>query len=158
MRTDPLPIDRDTQTRLAKALFNLTWDYLEKRDRSRADDEQMLHAAHASCFFWRQVGQAVHHARGQWQLSRVHAVLSRPEAALHHARVCRQICHEAGLGPFDVACAHEALARAYYVAGDCESARRELAAGLAIAGTIADEQDRRVVLADLRDVSAKLGA
>ena len=158
MSTDPLPIDRQMQTRLAKTLFNLTWDYLERDDRDPEDDELMLHAAHASCFFWRQVGQPVHHARGQWQLSRVNAVLGRPEAALHHARVCQRICRDAGLGAFDVACAHEALARACLTAGDRDAARRELEAGLTIAETITDEEDRQIVLADLRALAAKLGA
>lgn len=153
-----LKISEAVQTRLAKTLFNLAWDYLLRDDRSPDDDELMLHAAHASCFFWRQVGQPVHWARGQWQLARVNAVLERPEAALHHARRCLTICREERLGPFDQACAHEALARTGLVAGDLTQARKALAAGFAAAGQIQNAEEKQLALDDLRDLAARLQA
>ena len=42
----------------------------------------MLHAAHASRFHWGEVGEPVNFARGEWQISRVYAVLGRPEPAI----------------------------------------------------------------------------
>ena len=33
-----------------------TWDLLEKPDRTKADDELMVHTAHASCCHWLAAG------------------------------------------------------------------------------------------------------
>ena len=63
----------------------------------------MIHAAHASRYHWGEVGDDVNLARGEWQCSRVYAVLGRGEPALWHARRCVEIAEadaEArGLGP-----------------------------------------------------------
>ena len=44
---------------LAAEYFNLTWDLLEKTDRAQEDNDEMIHAAHASRFHWGKVGNAV---------------------------------------------------------------------------------------------------
>ena len=82
----------------------------------------MVHAAHASRFMWEDIGEPVNHARGEWQIARVYAVVDRPEPALHHARRCLEIVEEHGVGDFDLACAYEALARAHATAGEREAA------------------------------------
>jgi len=33
-------------------LFNLVWEYLDKKNRTREEDERMLYAAYASRFHW----------------------------------------------------------------------------------------------------------
>ena len=45
-------------------------------------------AARASRFHWGEVGEPVNRVRGEWQCSRVYAVLGRAEPALWHARRC----------------------------------------------------------------------
>ena len=76
--------DDETQVhrRLAAELFNRVWSLLEKPDRDQTDDDTMLQAAHASRFHWGEVGEPVNFARGEWQISRVYAVLGRPEPAI----------------------------------------------------------------------------
>jgi hypothetical protein len=83
--------DRERRQRAAD-LFNLVWRYLEKPDRTPEDDEAMVHAAHASRFYWGETGTAVNRARGDWQISRVYAILGRNEPALHHAERCLECC------------------------------------------------------------------
>ena len=41
---------------LAAALFNHVWTLLETSDRTRDQDDEMLHAAHASRYHWSQTG------------------------------------------------------------------------------------------------------
>jgi hypothetical protein len=77
----------------------------------------MLHMAHASRYHWEQVGTPANLARGEWLCSRVYAVLGRPEPALHHARRVVQICERNGIGDWDLAFSHEAVARR----GHCRS-------------------------------------
>jgi hypothetical protein len=36
-------------------LFNETWRLMEREDRTRADDDRMIHTAHASRYHWGQV-------------------------------------------------------------------------------------------------------
>jgi len=84
----------------------------------------------------------VNFARGEWQVSRVYAVLGRAEPALHHARRCLALCGEHGIGGFDLAFAHEALARAHALAGDAAAARRELEQAREAGRAIAGQDDR----------------
>jgi hypothetical protein len=145
-------IDREAERKLAAKLFNHVWALLGRHDRSLEDDDEMLHAAHASRFHWGRVGEVAQRARGEWQCSRVYATLDRPEPALHHARRCLELCQEGPVEEFDLPFAHEALARAYAVAGDDDRAAEELRLGRELAARIEDEEDRRVVLEDLKTV------
>jgi tetratricopeptide (TPR) repeat protein len=139
---------------LAAQLFNETWRLLELQGRSEADDDRMIHAAHASRYHWGQVPSVTpaHLARGEWQISRVYAVLGRAEPALHHARRVLELCQQNGIGDWDLAFAYEALARAYAVAGDAGQAREFTDRALAAAEDIADSEDRDLVLADLETI------
>jgi hypothetical protein len=144
-----------TDTRLLAAqLFNETWRLLERAERTRADDDRMIHTAHASRCHWGQAPEATaaHLARGEWQISRVYAVLGRSEPALHHARRVLDLCLENGIGDWDLGFGYEALARAHAVAGDSGLAREHTDQALAAARHIADAQDRDLLLADLETI------
>lgn len=144
-------MDDRERRRLAADLFNLVWRLLEKPDRTPEDDETMVHAAHASRFYWGESGKPVNWARGDWQLSRVYATLGRPEPALHHARRCLDLClaHAREIEDWDLPFAYEALARAHAVAGDAEEADRLRLLAEAAAEKVEDANDRALVLADL---------
>jgi hypothetical protein len=144
--------DAAQHRRLGVDLFNGTWRLLERDDRSRADDDRMLHMAHASRYHWEQVGTATNLARGEWLCSRVYAVLGRGEPSLHHAQRVLDLCRENGIGDWDLAFAHESLARAHAVAGDRAAARSATEQALASAEEIADPDDRAMVLADLETI------
>jgi tetratricopeptide (TPR) repeat protein len=142
-------MDPDEERRLAADLFNQVWKLLELQERSRAQDDEMLHAAHASRHHWGQVGEATNLARGEWQCSRVYSVLGRSEPALHHAHRCLEICQENDIGDFDLAFAHEALARAYGVGGDSERAKSHAQLALSASEQISEDDDRELLLQDL---------
>ena len=146
----PDPISPEQTRQLAVDLFNEVWGLMERDDRSATDDDRMLHAAHASRYHWGEVGRPEHLARGEWQISRVCTVLGRAEPALFHARRCLDVCVEHGLGDWDLAYAHEALARAYQTAGDrelCVASRRDAERA---AQDIADADDREHLERDLQ--------
>jgi hypothetical protein len=135
--------------RLAAELFNRVWSLLEQPDRNRAADDTMLHAAHASRYHWGEVGTTVNLARGEWQVSRVYAVLGRAEPAMHHARRCLEICEAHDIGDFDLAFAYEALARASAVAGLAAERDRYTALARGAGERIAKEDDRAIFFGDL---------
>ncbi len=144
-------ITDDIHKALAASLFNATWTYMDKADRTDEETDCMIHAAHASRYHWEQVSshQPYHLARGEWQVSRVYAILHRSEGALAHGQRCLEICEANGIGDFDIAYAHEALARGYAAAGDREGFRRHHLAAQQFGQEIADKEDRDLLLADL---------
>jgi DNA-binding transcriptional MerR regulator len=141
------------ERKLAAELFNGVWALMETEDRTRAQDDRMLHMAHASRHHWEQVGTPANLARGEWLCSRVYAVLGRAEPALHHATRVLEICEEHGIGDWDLAFAYEALARAHAVAGDPEATEAALARARAAADDIAEAEDRDLLLSDLATIS-----
>lgn len=145
-------IDPAARRQLAVDLFNHVWTLLETKFRTPAQAVEMIHAAHASRHHWGEVGAPVNAARGDWQISHVYSILGRGEPALFHAQLCLDTCTEHGIGDFDLAYAHEALARAHRVLGD-EAATATHTAEAARAGeSIADAEDREHFQGDLADL------
>jgi hypothetical protein len=143
------PLDPERERQLAKDLFNHVWTLLDKERRTRAEDDEMIHAAHASRHHWAPVGEPVNLARGEWQCSRVYVALGRSEPALWHGRRCLDICEEHGIGDFDLAYALEAIARAYRIAGELPEAEAYARLAAEAAEQIADAEDREHFERDL---------
>jgi DNA-binding transcriptional MerR regulator len=148
-RPTSISVEPEIRKKIASDLFNYVWTLLEKEDRSEREDDLMIDAAHASRFFWEEIGEPVNHARGEWQISRVYATLDRAEPALFHARRCLEICEEHGIGDFDLAYAYEALARAHGVAGEADAAVRYEAKARTAAERVEERDDRDLVVSDL---------
>jgi len=144
--------DVEVHRQFAKDLFNLTWDLLDKEDRTAEEDVRMIHAAHASRFHWGEIGTPLEFARGEWQVSRVYAVLGRATAAVYHGERSLTLCEENGIGDFDLAFAYEALARGYAVAGDAAKRTEYVELAKQAAEEIEDEGDREYFLSELATV------
>jgi DNA-binding transcriptional MerR regulator len=142
-------LDPADHRRLGKDLFNHVWMLLETADRTAEQTDEMIHAAHASRWHWTAGGEPANRARGEWQCSRVYAVLGRGEPALWHARRCVELCEEHGLADWDLAAAYEAMSRASLVAGDDAASREWKDRGTAALAHIADPDDREPIEADL---------
>jgi hypothetical protein len=142
-------ITPDQSRRLAADLFNEVWTLMELDDRSREADDRMLNAAHASRYLWGEVGKPLNRARGEWQLSRVYSILGRAEPAVHHAGRCLAECSENAITGFDLAYAHEAMARALAVAGDRQASDDHRRTAERHAESIDASDDRALLLADL---------
>jgi hypothetical protein len=127
------------ERQLGVDLFNEVWRLIE----SRADDDRMLHAAHASRHHWGEASESKPEnlARGEWQVSRVYVVLGRAEPAIWHARRCLAHCEVAGIADWDLAYAYEALARAHALAGNAEAGDWK-AKARAAGDAIKDSEDR----------------
>ncbi len=143
---------REWHRKFAVESFNGTWALLEKRRRTAEDEDRMVHGAHASRFHWGLVGGPENWAIGEWQISRVYAVLGRPEPAVHHASRCLALCRRHRLGGFLLAFAYEAMARSHAVAGHAAERRRYLALARDAAQEVREGEDHRMVLADLATV------
>ena len=143
---DSLSIERERQ--IAMDLFNLTWAYLDMHDRTPEQDAAMIACAEASRWHWQHVGTPTQFAIGDWQCSRVHAVLGNGDRALAYAQRCLEICESERVEEFVPASAHEAMARAYAVLGDMDAAREQRNLAYRIAVDL-DNEDRDVIEHDL---------
>ncbi len=145
-------LDPADERRLAVGLFNHVWTLMEMPDRTAEQTDEMIHAAHASRYHWGVIGKPENRARGEWQVSRVYAILGRGEPATWHARRCLEICQENGIGDWDLAFAYEALARAARVSGDPEGRERYLAKAREAGDQVKDAEDRQLLESDLATV------
>lgn len=144
---------RDT----GKRCFNEAWDYLEKKNRNANDDQQMLHLAHTSRYHWSFVGTDRNFAIGDWQISRVYAVLNEPRLALQFAKSSLERMERNNLS--DILCTgYEAMARAYAVAKKYETARSYIKRARAqLAKSKLDKQDTKIYSDQIRETEQLIG-
>lgn len=147
----PAPPELDAASRraLAVGLYNHVWTLLETPDRTPDQDDELVHAAHASRYHWGEVGEPLQRAIGEWQCARVYATLGRGEPALHHARRCLALAEANELPAWLFASAFEALARAHAAAGDGTEAAGWKARAQAAAERIEDPEERGIVEGDI---------
>jgi len=134
----------------AATLNNKVWDLLAKTDRTREDDEMMIHAAHASFYHWSVVGKPVNVARGFWLISHVYAVLKQVDPAIHYANRCLDVTQAEALIDFDLAYAYEGMARAYAAAGNKAKCEEYLKLTQDAGGKIKNKEDRDVFSSDFK--------
>ena len=144
--------DADWHRKMAAHLFNATWTLIERKRRTKEERDTMIHMAHASRYHWGVVGGPKELAIGEWQISRVYAVVGRPEPSLFHAQRCLEICEAHKIGDFPLAYAYEALARAFALAGKSRERAACLKLARAEAASIREEDERSLFLKDLRTV------
>ncbi|MEA3188599.1 MAG: hypothetical protein QOD99_2429 [Chthoniobacter sp.] len=131
--------------------LNETWRLLDKRERTPKEDARMLNLAHASRLHWEFMGSAENLAVGEWQVSRVHAVLLQSDAALFHAQRSLDISKRNHLTPFHVACAHEAMARAVAFTHP-QAASEHIATARRLAAEITDPGEKKILDDDLSSI------
>ncbi len=152
--TNETPQEPGDHKQLAVALFNRTWELLDKEPRTPEDDVEILTAAFASRYHWRQIGDAKNFSISDWQVARVAAVLGYSDLAEMFGRSSLVIASSAGLGPFYVGYAHEALARAARLAGDRDEVADHLAAAHEMLELIEDPGERDLLAPDLEELGA----
>lgn len=129
--------------------FNRTWEWLDKPDRSREDDEAMLECCQASLWHWRQRPDCTRRnlSIGYWQASRVYAVLGQAQNAWRYGELCLKASE--GEEPFYLGYAYEALARAAKVAGDMELTLQYRRHAEELAVQLPDGEEREMLTKDL---------
>ena len=144
--------DSAVHRKMAASLFNSTWKLILKKRRTKADNDTMIHMAHASRYHWSVVGGPKELAIGEWQISHVYALLGRSEPSLYHAQRSLEICEAGKIGDFPRAYAYEALARAFAMAGEPKLRGACLKLAKAAGEKIAEADDRALFFKDLGTV------
>jgi hypothetical protein len=141
----------DTHREMARKANARVWELLEATVRSQGENDELLEAAYTSLFHWRFGGAEPHRARGLWSVAHAHTVLGDGPQAMKYARSCFEWTteHRHVMEDFDVAYAHEGLARAMALAGQPEAARRQLGLALEAGERISDPEDKSIFMGDL---------
>lgn len=145
-------IGDDLHKKHAVDLFNHTWTLIERPFLTDEDMDDMIHSAHASRHHWGKYSQHEphHRARGEWQISHVYAILKMPDSAVYHGKRCLQICEDHGIGDWDIAYAHEALARAYAAAGNRAEFEKHYSMAQVLGENIEELDDKKQLFTDLK--------
>jgi hypothetical protein len=151
---DNVTVEPVDHRRLAVDLFNRSWRLLELEGRSSAQDDELIHVAHAARFHWGEVGPVARLARGENQCSRVYSALGRAEPALHHANRALELVQEGGEGfeDWDLASALEVLARAHLTAGNRAEAQHHGSLARSELDKIADPDDRDIIAGQIAEL------
>jgi len=137
----------------AVACFNKAWDFLDKKERSREEDLEMLHEAHTSRYHWGHIGNAHNFAVGDWQISRIYAALKQPGLALLFAKASLELCEKNGLKDLLLS-AYEGMSRAYATANDTGEARRYLEMARKQLELVKDKEDRKIYSQQIDETEA----
>ena len=137
--------------------FNSAWDLLDKPTRTAEDERLMVALNQASIYHWlnRRDCEPKHLSIGYWQASRIQAVLGNAAEARRYAEVC--LSYSVDVDPFFLGYAHEALARAAYVAADTVVADEHLNRAAAQAALVGRKEDRELLLKDLESLTQHHG-
>ncbi len=127
---------------------------MEMSHRSADEDRLLVEVAEASRLHWRYVGGPLESARAAWLLSRVLVLVGRETDALVEAEHSLAIARKEGLGPFDEAFAHEAIARAQAAMANMTASATARAAGESVAVQIASDDDREWVRRNLASITS----
>ena len=147
-------IDLESHEKMAKDCFNKTWALLDKSDRTKDEENEMVHTAHASRYHWgvlvdNEKGTPVNLQRGEWQIAHVYTLIKRAEPAIHHAKTCLRLTKEYDISDFDLAFAYEGMARAMALAEDEDGFEKYFKLAKEAGDKIKDNGDRDYFLEEL---------
>lgn len=134
--------------------FNAVWDLLDLPERTKKEEEKMIHLAHASFWHWKQV---VDHTPqnisiGYWQLSRVYAVAQLGERALYFGERCLEVSMKNKIEPFYIGYAYEALCRANALLEKDEQAKEQFNLAMDYAQLVKVESAKESLIKDLNSI------
>jgi len=143
----------DQAKAIAISLFNGVWDHIDNKNRTEADELEMVHAAHASRWHWQQAGGPKQWAIGEWQCARVYCEVGFPELAIFHAQACLELTESNNLEQWMHASAYEVLARAYWGAGDLDLAKLSRGRARQILANLPEDADTKHIRAQVAELT-----
>jgi hypothetical protein len=124
---------------------NRAWA-LSVQARTKAEDLEMLSAAHTSAYHWARVGTELNRMRADMLLAEVHALLGFGATALALATEMRSyfITHPE-TPDWELAFAHAIYAHCAHAAGDSTAYRAAYKQAVAALAAVGDEEERNIV-------------
>lgn len=135
------------QKRLASQANNRAWRLADLASRTEQEDEEMLQAAHAAAWLWRQVGTASQVAHAMQLLAHAYALLRLPAPARRYLALSQPFFLGPGASPapWEVACAHIVAANVAAACGDDAAHRHHHAEAERALAALDDAEDRDIL-------------
>jgi hypothetical protein len=130
------------------------WDLSEQAERTPAEAEKMLHAAHAAAVHWSRIGTELHAARADLLLAQVHAILRNGTFAMTYAQRSFNYLTSIDSPDWELAFAHAILAHAALAAGEQPLYLERHATASALGEAIADPEDKEIFDKTFRHIPA----
>jgi len=130
--------------RFAIEMNGLAWDHAERPARTPAQEEEMIHAAHAAALHWSRAGTELNRARADMLLGQAHALAGDGKLAMFHARRCQDYYSAHEVKDWEIAFVHAVLANAARAAGDEAVYAEHYAMATKLREAIADPEDREI--------------
>jgi hypothetical protein len=143
---------REWHREVAIQCNNRAWA-LSVQQRSPAEDQEMLDAAHASAWHWARIGTELNRMRATMLLAEVHALLGHGKTALAYATAMRAyFLGTEGTPDWERAFTHAIYAHCAHAAGEAGIHRTAYGEAQLALAAVADEEDRRIVAQTLEQV------
>ena len=123
---------------------NHAWTLAEKPDPTPAEEEEMLHAAHASALHWSRVGGESNRARADMLLGQVHALLGHGALALRYARRSHEYILAHASPGWEIAFSHAVLANAAHAAHEVSLYEAEYSLAKRLGADITDAGEKEI--------------
>ena len=133
---------------------NRAWRLSEATNRTNAEDDEMLHSAHAAALHWGKVGTELHKARATMLLAHVHALLGHGPSAMAYAKQSFSYVTSHDSPPWEVAFAHAVFANAAAAARDRDLQATHYSAARALGAALSDAEERSMFEATFRVIPA----
>jgi len=148
----------DVHRRFGVDLNNSVWEGLDALRPGPSDPlaerERFLYSAYASAYHWMETptATAANRARAEHLIARAAVAAGFPEIGLGHANRCLDLCETnlSEVEDWDLAFAHEAMARAAAAVGDEVLAREHFKIAEERGRAVEEEGDRNVFLDELK--------
>ncbi len=140
------------QRKLASRANNRAWRLSEQLSRSPAEDDEMLHAAHAAMHLWAQVGNDDNKAHAALLLAHVHALLGEARNASRYLQGPSAHFLSGRSADWEVAIAHAVAANVAAANSDHVAHRHHHAAAAVAIAALPDAEDRDILSATFRVV------
>ena len=137
--------------------FNQAWGLIDKTKRTPEDDEEMIRLSLASHYHWTQRDDYSNTSASiaLWQISRIYAILGQAHNARRYGQLCLGASQEAGVAPFFLGYAYEALARAEAAGENEEEMQTLLNDARTTAEKIKEADEKNMLLDDLNTIQIK---
>ena len=134
---------------LAAGCFNKTWEFIEKKQLSEEDKENMIATSYASLWHWKKRTDCTNEnlSIAYWQLGRVHCLAGKAETAKEFGQKCLKVSKE--LSPFYKGYAYEVLINAAIINNDMVSAQKNLILAQEQLEQIKDKENKGYLEKDL---------
>jgi len=140
----------------AAACFNKTWEFIEKKELSEEDKEDMIATSYASLWHWKKRKDCTQEnlSIAYWQLGRVHCLAGKAEIAREFGEKCLKVSKD--LSPFCKGYAYEVLCNAAVVSKDMRTAKKYLKLAQEQLEKITDKQNKSYLQKDLEKLLSRI--